>query len=265
MADFMSLVNNVIGLNQYTSDMTAKLVQQSGASTSAQQQGNPDNPLAGVESIGGASPPFPQEAATRLQTVQQGFDEAERQRREDIEEEVGAHADAYYAKQGETPEQRVARIESTNQQKQALLEQQNSRTAEFAQYAQSRFAQLSFSDPDYQTKYQALADELRQQESQINGEHMTALLKVGLPPELHGMVDQKVAGYQALQASHKNQIEGSHDYQQIKQFQEQQQEYAKRLRESIAAQNPASAATDPATQIDRLRQYAQQQVRGFLG
>lgn len=260
MADFMSFVNSVVSVNQYAAPTFLQMLGQanSGAASASGGGSQSHNPLAEMEGIGGTPPPFPREAASQLQAMQQGLSEIEKHRRDDIDDEVAARADAWYAKGGETPDQRAARIESTNQQKEAMLEQQNARNLQFAHDAQQRFAQLSFTDPNYQAKYQALADELTQQQSQIDASNMAAELKVGLPPELHGMVDQKVAGYQALQAQHKSQIESSPEYLQLKQYQDEQTAYMSQLRQSMANQAGFNGGSGQTSQTAQLRAYAQQ-------
>lgn len=99
MADFMSLVNNVVGLNQYTANTFANIFSHSGGAPAVQNEHHSDNPLADVEAIGGASPQYPQEAAFRLQPMQQGFAEIEREWRDGVEQEVDARTDAWYAQQ----------------------------------------------------------------------------------------------------------------------------------------------------------------------
>lgn len=227
----------------------------------------PDNPLAGLEAIGGQMPPFPQEASQRVAIMQQGFSEIEKERRDNLEEEVAARADAYYAQREppETATERAARIEFTNRQRESIMEQVSARTAQFSQMVQAEISKIPLGDPEYQEKLHAIEAQFGKVQADMEAENMRALLKAGLPTELYGMVDEKVAGYNALVDQHKQQLESSPDYQLVKQYQEQQTAYVKRLRQSIGGMQAGAMGMPSGSQgsytEQQMRLYAMQQGR----
>jgi tRNA U34 5-carboxymethylaminomethyl modifying enzyme MnmG/GidA len=235
-----SLFSSVMNMNQYATQYTQSLLSQAnaqyngGGAPSSGSQGSA-NPTSQLEGLGGTMPTYPSQAASNVQAMQQQFSDAEQMRMQDIQSEVSANTDAYYASQGEGPQQRAERIQQTDAAKEALQQQQDAQMADFNQQAEKQIqAAFDPKDPNSQQKVADLEQQIQKQAATMQTQDQAALLKVGVPPQLQGMVDSKLADYQAMQQDHQNQIESSSDYQVMQQYQNDMQTYLAHIKSSMA-------------------------------
>lgn len=241
-----SLFNSVMNMNQYGAQYTQQLLAQASSSYASNQaepagfsaagsQGS--NPLSELQGIGGAMPPYPREAAANIQGMQQQFADTEQMKLQHVESEVSANTDAYYASKGETPAERAARVQATDAAKEALQQQQDAQMADFTKQAGQQIqAAYNPNDPNSRQKVADLEQQIQVQAEKMKLDQQRAMIKVGVPPEMQGMADEKFAEYTSMQGDHQAQIQASPDYQIMQQYQQDMQTYLEHLKANMGNQ-----------------------------